>query len=436
MDAEDPDRSSQGTPSSSTTVKDQVRERAYELYEQRGKAAGHDLEDWLRAEGVTLEEELNVFDTLFEQLPVGCLVADNSGKIVRANHEAKRLLGASAREVPPAHWAQVFGWHRPDRVTLCSEEEMLLTRSLRGERVVEELGFLRNLLHPGGLWVRASSRPIFDGKGDSRGAVMVLRDVTELRKEQEQEVQLRLARDVQRKLFPALPKVPGLEAGGATHPADETGGDYLDFLAMPGGRLGVAVGDVSRHGLGSALIMALTRAYVRACAGLEADPGQVLTRVNRLLVEDLDHTRDTDRWYATLLLVCVDPVDRSMVYGSAGHVPGFQMNESGAVERLLESTGLPLGLFPATTYTSSEVISLGSQQTIVLLTDGILDASAPDESYFGLERAIDHVRAYREEPALQIVESLYWAARTFLAGGPQLDDMTSAVVKVKAAPAA
>ncbi len=151
-------------------LKDHVRNLAYELFEQRGKAPGHDLEDWLRAEGVTLEEELNVFDTIFEQLPVGCLVTDSNGKIVRANHEARRLLGATTRDVPAAQWTAFFGWHLPDRVTLCPPKEFLLSRSLRGERVAEELGFLENPSHPGGIWVRASSSPIINGGGARCGA--------------------------------------------------------------------------------------------------------------------------------------------------------------------------------------------------------------------------------------------------------------------------
>lgn len=427
--------SQEPTPETAS-VKDQVRQRAYELYEQRGGAAGHDLEDWLRAEGATLEEAINAFDTIFEQLPVGGLVADRRGKLLLANREAKRLLGAAAKEVLLAEWVAVFGWYLPDKETPFPAEQMPLSRALRGEEVVEELAFLRNPQQPAGAWVRASSRPIVDSQGKARGAVVVLRDVTELRKEHEREVQLQLARKVQQRLFPNLPALPGLEVGAASHAADETGGDYLDFIPMPGGRLGAVVGDVSRHGLGSALVMAMTRAYVRAYASVEADPGLVLTRVNRMLVDDLDHTVE-DRWYATLLLVCVDPGSRSMVYASAGHVPGLVIDDSGKVERVLPSMGLPLGLFPGTAYSSSDLIPLKAQQAIVLLTDGILDARTPDGSYFGMERTVEHIRAHQQESAQEIVESLYWAARAFLAGGTQEDDMAFTVVKVNlASPAA
>ena len=416
--------------SQDTSVRDELQQRAYDLYEERGKGEGRELDDWLRAENATLEEQIIVFNTIFEQLPVGTLVVDGSGKIRLVNREAERLLGAGARGVGAAEWVAAFGWYRPDQVTPFPADEMPVPLALRGENVLHELAFLRNPQQPGGVWVRVSAQPILCGQESAPSALVVLRDVTETRREHQHEIQLQLARAVQERLIVSMPVVSGLDVGSATHPAAETGGDYVDGISLPDGRLAVIVGDVSRHGLGSALVMALTRAYIRAYAAVESDPGRLLTRVNRMLADDLDHHYDEDRWFVTLLLVCLDPRNRTMVYASAGHVPGLLLDRSGQVPHRLESNGPPLGLFPEMAFVSSEATSLEPGQVIVLLSDGILEAATADEDYFGMERVIEIVRAHQQEPAQQIVAGLYEATQAFLSHAPQADDMTCAVVKI------
>ena len=144
--------------------------------------------------------------------------------------------------------------------------------------------------------------------------------------------------------------VAGFDIASAIHPAEETGGDYLDSFSMPDGRLCIAIGDVSAHGMGSALVMALTRAYVRAFAQVETDLAKILSSVNRMLVADLEDTR-----FVTLLLVCLDGASRCLSYASAGHVPGFLMDGSGQINTVLESSGLPLGLFDDSGFAASTI---------------------------------------------------------------------------------
>jgi sigma-B regulation protein RsbU (phosphoserine phosphatase) len=95
-----------------------------------------------------------------------------------------------------------------------------------------------------------------DGSGTISHYVSVGKDVTELRKLQEHEYQLKLARSVQQRFYTMEPpQVEGFDIGGASFPADATGGDYFDFVRLPRGHLGIAVGDVSGHGISSALLM-------------------------------------------------------------------------------------------------------------------------------------------------------------------------------------
>ncbi len=275
-------------------------------------------------------------------------------------------------------------------------------------------------------WAEQTITPIKDNDGDITHFVSVLKDVSELRKKQEQEVQLSLAREVQQRFYTAPISVPGFDIAAAAYPADETGGDYFDFIPMPEGRFYIAIGDASGHGFGSALVMALTRAYVRSFAAMNLDVAEILTRVNNMLVTDLETTR-----FVTLLLVRLDPAGRSLTYASAGHVPGFVLNSDGGVELLLSSSGPPLGLFPGPEFTSAKT-SLAPQQFIFLGTDGVLEAATADGIQFGSERVIEYLRSHRLDPARRIAEGIYETARAFAGDAPQDDDITSVVVKLGA----
>ncbi|MBI3862529.1 MAG: SpoIIE family protein phosphatase, partial [Planctomycetia bacterium] len=154
----------------------------------------------------------------------------------------------------------------------------------------------------------------------------------------EVEDEISVARRIQSRLFPSsAPSAPGFEIAGTCIPASATGGDFYDYIRMPGGALGISIGDVSSHGLGPALVMALIRAYLRALALTQADPGIVLTEANQILCDDLEDGR-----FATVLLCALDPQRHSLSYASAGH-EGCVIDDSGVVATLT-STGLPLGI--------------------------------------------------------------------------------------------
>jgi serine phosphatase RsbU (regulator of sigma subunit) len=122
--------------------------------------------------------------------------------------------------------------------------------------------------------------------------VSVGKDVTELRRAAERESTLLLARSVQQRLFLAhAPPVPGFDIYGATFVADATGGDYYDFIPLPGEYLGILVADVSGHGVDSARLMAETRAVLRAAAQTTSEPSEILAVVNRVLHADMEAHR-------------------------------------------------------------------------------------------------------------------------------------------------
>jgi serine phosphatase RsbU (regulator of sigma subunit) len=241
--------------------------------------------------------------------------------------------------------------------------------------------------------------------------------------------EIRLARQIQQRLFPA-PGLPldGYDIGGASYPAEATGGDYFDYFPLRDNRLGIVIGDVSGHGFGPALLMAETRAYLRAFALTRTDVGEIVSLVNQALISDNLEDR-----FTTLLFARLDPAERTLVYASAGHPPACVIDKSGEVRALLKSTGVPLGILPECQYPAAAPVTLNPGDIVFLLTDGILEANSPDDKPFGLQRALDIVRSNRERHAREIVNLIYGAVRQFCHDDCQLDDMTAIIIKVEAA---
>jgi len=213
---------------------------------------------------------------------------------------------------------------------------------------------------------------------------------------------------------------------GVTFPADLTGGDYFDTIAHPDGRVTVAIGDVSGHGVGSALVMAATRAYIRAFTRSEADAASLLRNLNGALNADLNGGR-----FVTLMLIQVDPRTRSIEYAGAGHLPTYLLRGDGGVEVVMGSTGPPLGLLANAEFATCGPIAYGDGDTIVLLTDGVTEAENTDGQEFGAERALDIVRLRRECERARVGRGDCGGGACVLrASGVQRDDVTALVCKL------
>ncbi len=239
------------------------------------------------------------------------------------------------------------------------------------------------------------------------------------------EQELSIAEQIQQRLLPRqAPELPGLDIHGATYPAARTGGDYFDYLKLPGGSVGIIVGDVTGHGVGPGLLMAATRAYLRAFARTSDDIGEILRQTNEQLVGD------TDDRPVTLVLARLDAAARQLCHSSAGHRAGYVLSASGAVREQLLATDQALGMDCEGRFAPAPPIRLQPGDLVLLLTDGILEAGMPARRPFGEERALEFVRAHRHESARAIVEGLYAAVRRWEGTLPQGDDITAVVIKV------
>ncbi|MFC1593632.1 SpoIIE family protein phosphatase, partial [Candidatus Neomarinimicrobiota bacterium] len=274
-------------------------------------------------------------------------------------------------------------------------------------------------------WSDQSIAPLKDHNGNIDSFVSVLKDITEMRKQQYQEFQLNIARQVQKFYYNSAVSVPGFDIAGAAYPADKTGGDYFDFITMPDGCIAIAIGDVIGHGIGAALIMAEMRAFLRAFTKMDNDPAKILTQLNKELIADLQEEQ-----FITLILARLDPRERLLVYASAGHVPAYILNRSGEVDYVMESTGLPLGFQKDFKIENSEPIKLAPDNIAVFFTDGIMEAQSSDGKEFGIDRILNIVKCEQKATAQQIVEFIYKEVRSFSENQPQEDDITSVIFKI------
>lgn len=240
---------------------------------------------------------------------------------------------------------------------------------------------------------------------------------------------LALAKEVQQHLLPAgPPKIEGLDIAGRSIACDETGGDYYDFLDLAEVSphlLGVAVGDVTGHGIAAALLMATGRALLRCRADQPGTLAEIISDINRRLFADTDGTR-----FMTLVFLLIDSPSRTLRWVCAGHDPPITYDLRLQSFGELKGGGIPLGIDAEWKYEEFSGQASPDGQVIVIGTDGIWEARNPAGDMFGkeaLRRVIaENAPRSAEEISLAITESL----AAFCRARPQEDDITLVVVKV------
>ena len=240
--------------------------------------------------------------------------------------------------------------------------------------------------------------------------------------------EVEIAREVQERLFPqTLPAIAGLDYAGHCRPALGVGGDYYDFLALPQGHLGVAVGDVSGKGIAAALMMASLQASLRGEATRAPENlAAAISNINRLVFE-----ASSDNRYATFFYGQYDPGTGKFDYVNAGHNPPIlfhAVDGCWSVARL-EVGGAVVGLLPSFPYQQAAV-ALAPGDILVAYTDGISEAMNEDQEEWGEPRLIRTIQSCKGLPAQQILDIVFTAADAFVSGAKQSDDMTLVVLRV------
>ncbi|RPI00990.1 MAG: PAS domain S-box protein [Calditrichaeota bacterium] len=275
------------------------------------------------------------------------------------------------------------------------------------------------------FWCEQTITPIRDPQGEITHYVSVAKDVTQLKEKQEMELQLSIAQKIQQRISRATISLPGFDIAGKTHAAVHTSGDFYDFITMPDGCVGLVIADVCGKGIGPALIMAETRAFLRAFARLESDPAVILDRLNVELFADLEETQ-----FVTLIFARLDPQNKMIQYASAGHGTAYLLNDRGEVDLEMESTGIPLGYIKDWKYVNGPSATLSSGSVVLFMTDGISEAMDTQENEFGDHHAVDIVRQNRSRSAAEIIECIYQGVIEFADENQPLDDITSVICKM------
>ena len=233
-----------------------------------------------------------------------------------------------------------------------------------------------------------------------------------------------LARQIQLSLIPDhLPDVAGYDLYGGNVPSRGVSGDYFEVIERLGGREFVLfIVDVSGKGIAASLVTAYIEAVSSAPIEDGQTPEEVFARVSRKLYRRTPHER-----FATALLAVLDPAAATIRFANAGHNPALLLRADGTTEQL-DATGIPLGLMPAAEYTS-EALEMMPGDLLVLYTDGIVEASDPNEEEYDLPRLEELCRRHAAEPLRLIAEALERDLEAFVRGVPFADDRTLVMLR-------
>ncbi|MHC5089657.1 MAG: SpoIIE family protein phosphatase [Planctomycetota bacterium] len=240
---------------------------------------------------------------------------------------------------------------------------------------------------------------------------------------------LALARAIQQNLLPQrAPEIDGFQIAGRCRYCDETGGDYFDFIHLPGSdkqKMGIVLGDVTGHGVGAALLMASARSILRnASLHFTGDLAALMTQFNDQLSEDTG-----DDKFMTLFYGALDAEHRSLTWASGGHDPALWYHRKANTFEELPNTGPLTGYMKDMPYEQAGPVTLETADILLVGTDGIWEAEDPNGKPYGKERLYDLIRKYQDNSAQEIVDVVVESVEDFCAPTAPADDVTLIVIK-------
>jgi len=252
-----------------------------------------------------------------------------------------------------------------------------------------------------------------------------LREAETQRKLEAIQHDLQVARSIQQSLLPKdRPPIAGFDVAGWNKPADDTGGDYFDWMTLDDGKFVATLGDVTGHGIGPALLAAVCRAYARASFAAGRDLSTTLGHINQALQGDLT----PERFVTYVAAVCAPGAADAEIL-SAGHGPLFIYSRSADRFTELEAQALPFGILPSFKSDPPKRLQLDPGDLLLLITDGFFEWQNDQGEEFGAQRVENVIRASRDLPSSEIIARLYDAVVTFANGTSQKDDLTAVLIK-------
>lgn len=297
----------------------------------------------------------------------------------------------------------------------------------------------RNIVEPINELV-AKLRKVDEGKYDERIQVTsndeigyageVVNFMTEgLKEKLSMQYSLDLARQVQQNLLPdGNPDFAGLDIAGQSIYCDETGGDFYDFIELNNreDKLSIVVGDVSGHGISSALLMATVRGCLRQRLALPGSISEIITDVNRQLAQDVGDSGN----FMTMFVLIVDKHNRSIEWIRAGHDPAIVYDDVNNTISELKGVGLALGVDRDYQFEANDALDLCSGQIILLGTDGIWETQNSTGAMFGKKAVEKLLREYAHYSASEILAEIIQSLQSFRGNVPAEDDITCIIIKV------
>jgi sigma-B regulation protein RsbU (phosphoserine phosphatase) len=337
------------------------------------------------------------------------VIADVNNAFCRmVGYSREKLIGKSPMDFATDQFKQFMHYNRE---TLLSREY----REWEGTMLTKDGRQVPILLH---------GNTLRDDHGQLIGNMAFITDMTAHKKA------LTLAAEVQKSLLPQeQPVVKGLDIAGRNVSCEEIGGDYYDFFWREESKQGpfsIVVGDISGHGVESALLMTTARAFLRMRASQPGTLSEVITAMNHHLALDVLQTGR----FMTLFFVTIDLEQKRISWVRAGHDPAFFYDPVRDEFEELKGDGIALGVTDDFTYRENQKDGLRNGQIIAIGTDGIWEAFNREGEMFGKDRFRAIIRRKARESAGDILSAVYDELNQFTLGKKSADDITLAVIKI------
>jgi sigma-B regulation protein RsbU (phosphoserine phosphatase) len=241
--------------------------------------------------------------------------------------------------------------------------------------------------------------------------------------QQQLEQELNLAGQIQRKFFPTCPpQLEGYEFGATSIPTRKVGGDAYFWHERSDGRLVIMIADVMGKGLPSSLLMSQIQAIMKIYSEQYRTAAEIVTAVNEFI-----YRYSTQEKFISMVVMVIDPETGNMTFCNAGHNPPFSIDTSGNVQRY-DDGGMPVGVFLDQGYSQGEA-TLEPGTTLVLYTDGIVEARNEQDFEFGMDQLIQSVQENSYKPASELMEMIIKKVREEWLATDQEDDWTILIMK-------